>query len=172
MSQLEDFRKHYEEAIDIAKGLFIGVKTDGYNGGGVELRDYWKYGGVRDLAYMCHTKAKRLISLSASGKRVGDCGIQDTCVDGINYFAFAFAEDKMREHELKMTYKIPLLESIAGTHPAVAKALERADHSAVVGADGSFDPDAEHLKTLAARVRELEERIRSTISPSKPIAHT
>ncbi len=164
---MKQFIKHYEEAVEIARGLFLGVKTEGYNDGGVQIRDYWKYGGVRDIAYMCHSKAKRLISLSASGKKIGDCGIQDTCVDGINYFAFAFAEDKMREHEFKMTYKVPLLESVAGTHQKVRAALERAETITVLGERDGFNADAEHLKVLANRVRELEERYK----PAGPIAH-
>ncbi len=155
----ERFKKHYLEAISTANDLFCGVKNDGYNAGGVDIRDYWAYGGVRDLAYMCHSKAKRLISLSSSGKKVGDCGIQDTCVDGINYFAFAFAEDKMREHEVKLTYKDKLLESIRGIHPAVVKALNFAQQAKPLDASGKYDPAVEHCKALAERVIDLELKI-------------
>lgn len=95
----EGFKKHYEEALAEASKLFVGVKNDGYNSGGVDIRDYWSYGGVRDIAYMCHAKATRLISLSSTGKKVNDCGIEDTCVDLINYAAFAFAEARMRAAE-------------------------------------------------------------------------
>lgn len=155
----EGFKKHYLEAIETAKNLYCGVKNEGYNAGGVDIRDYWAYGGVRDLAYMCHAKAKRLISLSSSGNTVNDCGVEDTCLDGINYFAFGYAESKMRAEErerLRDKNKTGFIASIKGTVPAVQASLSYADNAMVLGADGSYDPDAEHLKALASRVRELE----------------
>lgn len=157
----ELFKKEYDEALNVSRGLFLGVKTEGYNAGGVEIRDYWKYGGVRDIAYMCHAKAKRLISLSSLGKVVGDCDVADTCVDLINYAAFAYAEHKVRDHELKLTYKRQLIASLKGEPPAVAAAMERAETVKDLNAEGKHNPDAVHLQALAGRVRELEDRLSS-----------
>lgn len=153
----EPFKKFYLECLDTARDLYCGVKNDGYNAGGVDIRDYWQYGGVRDIAYMCHAKAKRLISLSSSGKKVNDCGIQDTCVDGINYFAFAYAEDKMRgaEAEVARPGKEGFKNSLSGKYPKIIEALQNAENAKALLPNGKPNPHYEALKTLSNFIKEM-----------------
>ncbi|HEY4714468.1 MAG TPA: hypothetical protein VIH30_09565 [Aquirhabdus sp.] len=98
------FRAYYIEAILNAIELSVGVKDSGYNRGGVEIRDYWQYRGPRDIAYMCHAKALRAISVTDNTNNEAQNlteSVKDTAVDLINYAAFMYAEEVLRQEESK-----------------------------------------------------------------------
>jgi len=121
----ERFKEHYLKALEQAREICLGVKDAGYNRSGVDIRDYWKYRGARDIAYMCQQKSLRAIAVTdetnADAKKLSESA-KDTFLDLINYAAFGFAETVCREedkavaHENNHEEKQAFIDSLNGKY--------------------------------------------------------
>ena len=103
-----EFMEKYEEAIKAAIALVKGIKNTGYNGGSVDIRDYWDGFDLQVLAYELKKKALRIQSLThpsnTEGMKLKE-SLQDSCLDLINGAAFLYAEAGLREQSSRQTGK-------------------------------------------------------------------
>mgnify|MGYP001596422512 FL=1 len=105
----DEFMKHYEEGIEKAKALVYGIKDAGYNQGGVDVRDYFRFHGLYGMAYDIHKKALRAISITSPyNKKASEFklqeGIVDTALDLLNYAAFLYAEAVILSKQGELEY--------------------------------------------------------------------
>lgn len=88
------FHEYRREAIQKATKLCEGKKNKAYSNGGVKIRDYYRFHGIKGLAYELHKRALRMISTTEQNLAPKDMAdsIEDMALDHINYASFLYAE--------------------------------------------------------------------------------
>lgn len=92
-----DFEIYREEAMQSAD-MLCKRKSGAYSVGGVQTRDYWRYHGVKALAFEIYKRALRMVSTTQqnlTAKQMAD-SLEDMALDHINYGAFLYAESRCR----------------------------------------------------------------------------
>ena len=104
--QDEDFNHYRAEAIRKAIAIFE-KKTGAYSNGGVGKRDYWRYHGLKGLAYELYKRVLRMVSTTNQELKPDQMAdsLEDMAIDFINYGSFLYAESKCLKEDYEASPK-------------------------------------------------------------------